>query len=125
MKASAALAARLSTAAAIAVSGYIHADLYVNGGYRHIHIIGTAFLTPGLRRFRRHPSAARQSLGHRQARRRRRGPGCAGRLHALPHHRDFRSRHLPCWAQPLAGGTLLTLITILWSSAALWQLTHP
>ncbi|MFJ2030643.1 hypothetical protein [Streptosporangium sp. NPDC087985] len=44
MKASAALAARLSTAAAIAVSGYIHADLYLNGGYRHIHIIGTAFL---------------------------------------------------------------------------------
>ncbi|GAA4225723.1 hypothetical protein FHR32_002282 [Streptosporangium album] len=40
MKASAALAARLSTAAAIAVSGYIHADLYLNGGYRHIHIIG-------------------------------------------------------------------------------------
>ncbi|MET8050362.1 hypothetical protein ABZU75_22470 [Streptosporangium sp. NPDC005286] len=44
MKASAALATRLSTAAAIAASGYIHADLYLNGGYRHIHIIGTAFL---------------------------------------------------------------------------------
>jgi hypothetical protein len=37
MKASAALAARLSTAAAIAVSGYIHADLYLSGDYRHIH----------------------------------------------------------------------------------------
>jgi hypothetical protein len=36
-----------------------------------------------------------------------------------------RSRHLPAWALPLAGGTLVTLITILWSSAALWQLTHP
>jgi hypothetical protein len=35
------------------------------------------------------------------------------------------SRHLPAWALPLAGGTLLTLITILWTSAALWQLTHP
>ena len=36
-----------------------------------------------------------------------------------------RSRHLPAWALPLAGGTLVTLIAILWSSAALWQLTHP
>ncbi|MCW2918194.1 MAG: hypothetical protein JWN52_6262 [Actinomycetia bacterium] len=36
-----------------------------------------------------------------------------------------RSRHLPAWALPLAGGTLVTLIAILWSSAALWQLAHP
>jgi hypothetical protein len=44
MNAPAALAARLTTAAAIAVSGYIHADLYLNSGYRHIHTVGTAFL---------------------------------------------------------------------------------
>jgi hypothetical protein len=37
----------------------------------------------------------------------------------------IRSRHLPAWALPLAGGTLVTLIAILWSSAALWQLAHP
>jgi hypothetical protein len=36
-----------------------------------------------------------------------------------------RSRHLPAWALPLAGGTLVTLIAILWSSAALWQLADP
>jgi uncharacterized protein DUF6529 len=36
-----------------------------------------------------------------------------------------RSRHLPTWSLPLAGGTLVTLIAILWSSAALWQLTNP
>jgi hypothetical protein len=36
MNAPAALAARLSTAAAIAVSGYIHANLYLNSGYQHI-----------------------------------------------------------------------------------------
>lgn len=36
-----------------------------------------------------------------------------------------RSRRLPTWALPLAGGTLVTLIAILWSSAALWQLTQP
>lgn len=36
-----------------------------------------------------------------------------------------RSRHLPAWALPLAGGTLVTLIAILWSSAALWQLVQP
>ncbi|MEV0969996.1 DUF6529 family protein [Microtetraspora glauca] len=36
-----------------------------------------------------------------------------------------RSRHLPGWALPLAGGTLVTLIAILWSSAALWQLAQP
>ncbi|WP_433221339.1 DUF6529 family protein [Microtetraspora malaysiensis] len=33
-----------------------------------------------------------------------------------------RSRRLPGWALPLAGGILVTLIAILWSSAALWQL---
>jgi hypothetical protein len=36
-----------------------------------------------------------------------------------------RSRHLPGWALPLAGGTLVTLIAILWYSAALWQLVQP
>ncbi|MFJ2030644.1 DUF6529 family protein [Streptosporangium sp. NPDC087985] len=36
-----------------------------------------------------------------------------------------RSRRLPAWALPLAGGTLFTLIAILWSSAALWQLAQP
>ncbi len=36
-----------------------------------------------------------------------------------------RSRRLPGWALPLAGGTLVTLIAILWSSAALWQLAQP
>lgn len=44
MNAPAALAARFGTAAAIAVSGYIHADLYLNGGYRHIRMVGPAFL---------------------------------------------------------------------------------
>jgi hypothetical protein len=33
-----------------------------------------------------------------------------------------RSRHLPAWALPLAGGTLVSVIATLWSSAALWQL---
>ncbi|WP_433418523.1 DUF6529 family protein [Microtetraspora malaysiensis] len=33
-----------------------------------------------------------------------------------------RRRRLPGWALPLAGGTLVILIAILWSSAALWQL---
>ncbi|GAA2087386.1 hypothetical protein HKK74_13630 [Actinomadura alba] len=36
-----------------------------------------------------------------------------------------RSRHLPGWALPLAGGTLVTLIVTLWSSGALWQFTQP
>ncbi|GAA4583520.1 DUF6529 family protein [Planotetraspora phitsanulokensis] len=36
-----------------------------------------------------------------------------------------RSRHLPGWALPLAGGTLFTLIALLWSSGALWQLAQP
>jgi len=36
-----------------------------------------------------------------------------------------RSRRLPGWALPLVGGTLVTLIAILWSSAALWQLVQP
>jgi hypothetical protein len=31
-----------------------------------------------------------------------------------------RSRRLPGWALPIAGGTLLTLIAMLWYSAALW-----
>jgi hypothetical protein len=33
-----------------------------------------------------------------------------------------RSRHLPGLALPLAGGTLITLIALLWYSAALWEL---
>jgi hypothetical protein len=33
-----------------------------------------------------------------------------------------RSRQLPGLALPLAGGTLITLIAILWYTAALWQL---
>ena len=33
-----------------------------------------------------------------------------------------RSRHLPGLALPLAGGTLVTLIAVLWYTAALWQL---
>lgn len=32
------------TAAATAVTGYVHADLYVDGGYRVIHVVGPAFL---------------------------------------------------------------------------------
>jgi hypothetical protein len=36
-----------------------------------------------------------------------------------------RSRHLPAWALPVAGGTLVALMAILWSSAALWQLANP
>ncbi len=35
---------RLLTAAATAVTGYVHADLYLNGGYRTIPTIGPAFL---------------------------------------------------------------------------------
>ncbi|MGW0592694.1 DUF6529 family protein [Streptosporangium sp. NPDC002607] len=44
-----------------------------------------------------------------------------GHLRPAGSHR----RRLPTWALPLAGGTLVTLIAILWSSAALWQLTQP
>jgi hypothetical protein len=35
---------RLLTATATAVTGYVHADLYLNGGYRTIPTIGPAFL---------------------------------------------------------------------------------
>jgi len=35
---------RIIAAAAVAVSGYIHAELYANHGYRYIHVIGAAFL---------------------------------------------------------------------------------
>jgi plastocyanin len=31
-----------------------------------------------------------------------------------------RSRRLPGWALPVAGGTMLTLVVVLWYSAALW-----
>jgi hypothetical protein len=31
-----------------------------------------------------------------------------------------RSRRLPGWALPVAGGLLLTLVAVLWSSSALW-----
>ena len=41
-----------------------------------------------------------------------------------------RSRRLPGWALPVAGGTLATLVVVLWYSSALWyfdgfQLPHP
>jgi hypothetical protein len=32
------------TALATAVTGYVHANLYVDGGYRVIHVVGPAFL---------------------------------------------------------------------------------
>jgi len=32
-----------------------------------------------------------------------------------------RSRRLPGWALPVAGGTMLTLVVVLWYSAALWD----
>jgi uncharacterized membrane protein HdeD (DUF308 family) len=31
-----------------------------------------------------------------------------------------RSRRLPGWTLPLAGGTLVTLVAVLWYSSALW-----
>ena len=31
-----------------------------------------------------------------------------------------RSRRLPGWALPLAGGTLVALVALLWYSSALW-----
>ena len=34
-----------------------------------------------------------------------------------------RSRHLPGWALPLAGGILIACIATLWYTAALWQFT--
>jgi len=41
-----------------------------------------------------------------------------------------QSRRLPGWALPVAGGTLATLVVVLWYSSALWyfdgfQLPHP
>jgi Family of unknown function (DUF6529) len=33
-----------------------------------------------------------------------------------------RSRRLPGWALPVAGGLLVTLVAVLWSSSALWYL---
>ncbi|GAB3988436.1 DUF6529 family protein [Actinoallomurus acanthiterrae] len=36
-----------------------------------------------------------------------------------------RSRYLTAWALPLAGGTLFSLVAILWFSGPLWQLTQP
>lgn len=35
-----------------------------------------------------------------------------------------RSRRLPGWALPVAGGTLLTLVVVLWYSAALWYFNN-
>jgi hypothetical protein len=32
-----------------------------------------------------------------------------------------RSRRLPGWALPVAGGTMVTLVVVLWYSAALWD----
>jgi hypothetical protein len=31
-----------------------------------------------------------------------------------------RSRRLPGWVLPLAGGTLVTLVAVLWYTSALW-----
>jgi hypothetical protein len=36
--------ARVVAAAMLATSAYIHAELYLNHGYRYIHVIGPAFL---------------------------------------------------------------------------------
>lgn len=35
---------RVLTAVATAVTGYVHADLYLNNGYRVIHVVGPGFL---------------------------------------------------------------------------------
>ena len=35
-----------------------------------------------------------------------------------------RSRRLPRWALPVAGGTMVTLIVVLWYSAALWYFNN-
>jgi plastocyanin len=35
-----------------------------------------------------------------------------------------RSRRLPGWALPVAGGTMLTLVVVLWYSAALWYFNN-
>ncbi|WP_181762962.1 hypothetical protein [Rhodococcus spelaei] len=35
---------RVSLAGAVAVGGYVHADLYLNHGYRYVHVIGPSFL---------------------------------------------------------------------------------
>jgi len=40
----AALGVRVLTALATAVTGYVHAYLYVDGGYRVIHVVGPGFL---------------------------------------------------------------------------------
>ncbi|MGW7006713.1 hypothetical protein ACWGCW_28800 [Streptomyces sp. NPDC054933] len=39
-----AFATRLAVAATLAGSGYIHAQLYLGGGYRFIHVVGDLFL---------------------------------------------------------------------------------
>jgi plastocyanin len=35
-----------------------------------------------------------------------------------------RSRRLPGWALPVAGGTMVTLVVVLWYSAALWYFNN-
>jgi hypothetical protein len=35
---------RVLTAAATAVTGFVHANLYVDGGYRGLHVVGPSFL---------------------------------------------------------------------------------
>ena len=35
-----------------------------------------------------------------------------------------RSRRLPAWALPVAGGTMVTLVVVLWYSAALWYFNN-
>jgi hypothetical protein len=44
MKRAALIAVRVLTAVATAATGYVHADLYLNGGYRVIPTIGPSFL---------------------------------------------------------------------------------
>jgi Family of unknown function (DUF6529) len=35
-----------------------------------------------------------------------------------------RSPRLPGWALPLAGGTLVVLVAVLWYTSALWYFNH-
>lgn len=44
MRSAALIGVRVLTAVATAVTGYVHADLYLNGGYRVIPTIGPSFL---------------------------------------------------------------------------------
>lgn len=44
MRSAALTGVRVLTAVATAVTGYVHADLYLNNGYRVIHVVGPSFL---------------------------------------------------------------------------------